>query len=483
MHAIPRHIAAAAAAARPSSSALVAPSFVCPSCASSIATTSPSPRSPSKQHRQTSAAAASRKFSTSQRRRHAAAAAAAAASPPSSGYARLNSRRLISIAGVDAAKFLHGIVTSSTLDRAEGFYTGVLNATGRVLHDVFIYPDTMRLGAAAAAATEAIGDAFLIEVDAGQADTLLRHLKRYRLRSKFKLAPVGADECGVWQVWDDGVEHQAPTRSLGGGGGGGGSSNTSSPTTRIVLEDTRAPGLGHRLLTTVPETQLAPELEALGFARGGGVGDGEDEVAYKIRRYLRGVPEGQDEIPREAALPLESNMDIMGGIDFRKGCYVGQELTIRTKHRGVVRKRVLPCVLYTDAAPDKLEYKPGGGVAAETLPAGGLSIARDTSGSGSGGPGVARPRSAGTFLRGVGNVGLALCRLQVMTDIELPGEAAAGGGGGGGGALVDPAANEFVLKMMDKEQDAGGAADRVKIKAFVPPWLRQRLDEANASKH
>ncbi len=53
-------------------------------------------------------------------------------------------------------------------------------------------------------------------------------------------------------------------------------------------------------------------------------------------------------------------MDVMGGIDFRKGCYVGQELTIRTRHRGVVRKRVLPCMLYgeDDAMPTALEYKP-----------------------------------------------------------------------------------------------------------------------------
>ena len=49
-------------------------------------------------------------------------------------------------------------------------------------------------------------------------------------------------------------------------------------------------------------------------------------------------PEGQIEIPKETALPLESNIDIMGGIDFRKGCYVGQELTIRTHHTGVVRE-------------------------------------------------------------------------------------------------------------------------------------------------
>ncbi|KXJ94693.1 hypothetical protein Micbo1qcDRAFT_193801 [Microdochium bolleyi] len=435
MHAIPRHIAA-----RTSSSALVAPSFVCPSCASST-------RVPGKARQ---IAARPRHFSTS--RTHRNAAATVAAGPPSSGYARLTSRRLISIAGVDAAKFLQGIVTASTLNRTEGFYTGFLNATGRVLHDVFIYPDTMRLGAAA---SESGADAFLIEVDADQADTLLKHLKRYRLRSKFKLAPVGDEQCGVWQVWDDGGSTASSPFTNN-------SNINTSPTTRIVLPDTRAPGLGHRLLTTVPESQLAPELEAHGLAPA-------DDEAYRVRRYLLGVPEGQAEVPRETSLPLESNMDIMGGIDFRKGCYVGQELTIRTKHRGVVRKRILPCVLYTGegGVPEKLEYNPGSAVSAGDTPPG-TSIARDDSAAATAAeadgaapaPVKARARSAGTFLRGVGNVGLALCRLQVMTDIELPGEAAAGGGGA---APFDPA-TEFVLRMDDGGSGSGSPA--VKIKAL-----------------
>lgn len=168
------------------------------------------------------------------------------------------------------------------------------------------------------------------------------------------------------------------------------------------------------------------------------------EDAYRIRRYLKGVPEGQDELVREAALPQESNIDFMGGIDYRKGCYVGQELTIRTHHTGVVRKRILPVMLYgnDESMPQTLEYKPSVDLGVEGIP-------RETSI----GRVEKRGRSAGKFLTGVGNIGLGLCRLEIMTDIQIQGEA-------GGYKEGD----EFKLEWGPK-----GASEMVKVKAFVPP--------------
>ncbi|KAI0603567.1 Aminomethyltransferase folate-binding domain-containing protein [Biscogniauxia sp. FL1348] len=422
------------------------------------------------------------------------------AAPPSSGYARLTTRSLISISGADAPRFLQGIITSSITEptdhrnsktavvegtpRTRGFYTGFLNATGRVLHDVFIYPDT--LGVASASGSGG-GDtdpahAFLIEVDAAQRDALLRHLRRYKLRSRIQVRAVEEGECAVWQAW--GTEEKEE------GWDPGAVPNRGSGV--IALRDPRAPGMGCRIL---------------------GPGDGDvaaglqlarcDEAAYRVRRYLLGVPEGQAEIPREQALPLEANLDIMGGIDFRKGCYVGQELTIRTRHRGVVRKRVLPCMLYDyhqhhqqqpasspttsssaatevggegeaggetpSSPPLQLEYKPADTrIRAEHIPPG-LSIGREGK----------KGRSAGTWLAGVGNVGLALCRLQVMTDVELPGEPPAPAPP----PDDDPAFHrrEFVMRLDagggDGDGDGDGGADgpTVKVKAFVPDWVRERL--------
>ncbi|KAG6900924.1 hypothetical protein C0993_004361 [Termitomyces sp. T159_Od127] len=72
---------------------------------------------------------------------------------------------------------------------------------------------------------------------------------------------------------------------------------------------------------------------------------------YVLRSNLTGVPEGQEDLPAMQAFPIESNLDIMGALDFRKGCYVGQELTVRTYHTGSVRKRILPVVIRKPGVP------------------------------------------------------------------------------------------------------------------------------------
>lgn len=85
---------------------------------------------------------------------------------------------------------------------------------------------------------------------------------------------------------------------------------------------------------------------------------------YTLHRILHGVPEGREDMPAMQAFPMDSNLDFMGGsrqlylssfgfranifhpVDFRKGCYVGQELTVRTYYTGVIRKRILPVVIH-----------------------------------------------------------------------------------------------------------------------------------------
>ncbi|KAK2066871.1 hypothetical protein P8C59_000651 [Phyllachora maydis] len=275
--------------------------------------------------------------------------------PAPSGIATLSTRRLLTISGPDAARFLQGAITASVVrgsdhqPRRDGFYAAFLTAQGRVLYDVFVYPDT--LGAAGPDAKP--GDSFLIEVGAAEAEGLQKHIKKYKLRAKFDTRVLDQGELSVWHAWDE---------DLAG---------------------------------------------VTSCSRG---------------RY-------------------SSNMDFMGAIDWHKGCYVGQELTIRTRHRGVVRKRILPCVF---------EDGPGmNALAADMIPTE-TSIGR-----------VGRKgRSAGKWIKGVGSVGLALCRLEVMTDITLPGETAAS-------AFVPE--DEFVMHFSsgDEADDRG-----VRVKAFMPCWLR-----------
>ena len=159
----------------------------------------------------------------------------------------------------------------------------------------------------------------------------------------------------------------------------------------------------------------------------------------------------------------ESNIDLMGGVDFRKGCYVGQELVIRTQHRGVVRKRILPVQLYS-AEGDKSaiagvghrgksrpEYAPAEGDLAGRLRPGGDVVRTDAKG-----------RSVGRWLGGVGNVGLALCRLEGMGIVDMAGERTKG----------EEEGRRFGFKG---EGEGGGEERGIGVRPFVPTWLAERL--------
>ncbi|KAE8444893.1 hypothetical protein EG329_014141 [Mollisiaceae sp. DMI_Dod_QoI] len=358
--------------------------------------------------------------------------------PPAQGYSLLPSRRILSLTGSDATHFLQGAITanissSTTNPRLNtGFYAAFLNAQGRLLNDVFIYKD-WREEVDSKWGTGKGSEGWLVEVDANEVETLAKHVKKYKLRGKFDIRVLSPEEVGVWSIWGEDTEKEGWTAHSLGGTESQGDEAGIRKGGEIGCEDSRAPGMGRRLL--LPGNKK-PELEM----------KESTEDAYRIRRYLKGVPEGQNELVRESALPQESCVDFMGGIDYRKGCYVGQELTIRTHHTGVVRKRVLPIMIYgqDDIMPTSLEYDPEKVYGLEQIP-------RETSI----GRFEKKGRSAGKFLTGVGNIGLGLCRLETMTDVQVQG--AAGGYKEG---------DEFKLEW----ETEGSAPKMVKVKAFVPSW-------------
>ncbi|KAF2188811.1 Aminomethyltransferase folate-binding domain-containing protein [Zopfia rhizophila CBS 207.26] len=340
-------------------------------------------------------------------------------------------RRLVQLSGPDASKFLQGLVTNNVdPDREDAFYSTLLDARGRVLWDVFIWPrkdDTNAWGC-------------YIDVDAAEVGALVRHLKRHKLRSKFDIRVIDENESSVWAGWCD----TQPETPLFG------------PNTEGLLgsvEDPRARGFGYRLLFRGSCTYNfggQPDTKPGWLCH---------DEQYHLRRYLYGIPEGQKEVQRESALPMESNIDLSQGIDFKKGCYVGQELTIRTKHTGVVRKRILPVQLYREGDPvpedgELAKYNPTWTGKVES----GADIKQlDEEGS------IKKGRAAGKFIASIGNVGLALCRLEMMTPIRVSAE----------GGTYRPGVEFGVLEGGGEQS----SEKPVRIKAIVPSWLRERERE------
>jgi folate-binding protein YgfZ len=246
-----------------------------------------------------------------------------------------------------------------------------------------------------------------IEVDAAEVETLAKHLKRHKLRSKIAIKVLaenpdregGTEDMQVWASW-------GAKDSIG-----------ESPQRIATIHDPRF--IGDRV--TMRRSLLRP-LDTNSSTQ---ITDNAPLEEYHRLRYTYGVPEGQVEIPREAALPMEYNIDLAQGIDFKKGCYLGQELTIRTKHTGVVRKRVLPVGLSSAsgttprADSDSLAHSQ-----IPTFEADGLTLdparfdSADVKQLGDDGH-IKKGRAAGKLISVCGNVGLALCRLEMMTSMKI----------------------------------------------------------------
>ncbi|KAK6384672.1 ccr4 associated factor [Exophiala oligosperma] len=354
------------------------------------------------------------------------------AAPPSGElkYLQLTNRTLIRLAGPDAANFLFNLVPARILGTggsSRPIYTAFLSAHGRILNDVFIYPPTADDGAN--------GEEWFVEVDSDSAGDLMKHLRKHKLRAKFQLDKVDPGKMGVYYNWPSSSSSSAESARPTRGG-----------------QDPR-PGMGLRWLddtTTATKPEAVRRLEDKG-AKAASLQD------YTIHRILNGIAEGQTELPAAGSLPQESNIDFFGGIDFMKGCYLGQELTIRTHHTGVVRKRILPCQLYEGDQPLSSDqplpvYEPDTHL---PMPPSQSNISKLNA--------RGRGRSSGKWLSGVGNIGLALCRLEMMTDIQLTADT----------SNYDP--KEQYKVQWEVEGQEG--KQEVMIKPFVPQWLRDGVEQ------
>lgn len=244
-------------------------------------------------------------------------------------FAVLSDRTVVAVGGAEARSFLQRLLTNDVETLAAGMarYAALLTPQGKIVTDglVLALPGD---------------EGFLIDAPAVNAADLVKRLTLYRLRAKVTIVDRSQD-LGVV--------------AFGG----------SPPDVLMTFDDPRVPGLWRRAIAT--RSQLA----ALA-AR-------SDPGAYHDQRIRAGVPDGGLDFAFGDAFPHEANLDRLHGIDFRKGCYVGQEVVSRVEHRGTARKRIVKASF--EGAPPPV---------GTTITAGGLVIG--TMGSSTAGHGLAAIR-------------------------------------------------------------------------------------------
>jgi hypothetical protein len=199
--------------------------------------------------------------------------------------ALLPHRAVLCVTGKDRVAVLNGLVSNDVSEAAPGhaIWAALLTPQGKYVADFFIFADTDRL---------------LLECETAQRDMLAQKLARYRLRADMQIAP---SDLAVYAAW------------------GG-----DAPAASIAAPDPRLQQAGWRV--------LAPP--------GGPVS--ADFQAWDLHRLRLGLPDGTRDLEPDKTVLLEAGFDELHGISWTKGCYLGQELTARTRYRGLLKRRLLP---------------------------------------------------------------------------------------------------------------------------------------------
>jgi folate-binding protein YgfZ len=219
-----------------------------------------------------------------------------------SSFCLLPHRSVIAVSGADRVEFLQGLISNDTTKVAPGqaIWAALLTPQGRFLNDMFV--------------ADAGGETLLLETERERAPALAKKLKMYTLRSKATVEDRSAAMEVAVAFGDD------ASKALGLDGA-------------IAFVDPRLEALGVRVIA--PAGQAAALLAGRDFAEA-------PLAAYDSLRLALGVPDGSRDLIVEKALLLENGFDELNGVDWKKGCYMGQELTARTKYRALIRKRLFP---------------------------------------------------------------------------------------------------------------------------------------------
>jgi len=203
--------------------------------------------------------------------------------------ARLDSRALIRVAGPDARPFLHNLLTQDVETLADGDlrFGALLSPPGRLLFDLFLFGEDGTV---------------VLDVAADRREALIQRLSLYRLRAQ---VTVEADDRPVFVAWGGDLPYG-------------------------FVADPRVAELGGRGL-------------------GGGITADAGEDDWQAHRLSVGVPDPAADCPSDKTYVIEANFDLLNGVDFQKGCFIGQETTSRMKRRGAIKNRMLPIAF--DGAP------------------------------------------------------------------------------------------------------------------------------------
>ncbi|MGB7287637.1 MAG: folate-binding protein [Salaquimonas sp.] len=208
-------------------------------------------------------------------------------------FTELTNRALLNVTGEGAADFLQGIVTCEVAKLVPGeiAFGALLSPQGKILFDFFVVASTK---------------GFIFDVEKSMAGDLAKRLAFYRLRAKIDIEPMD-ERTHVFSIWGANIN---PKSLLADG---------------VICKDPRLAEMGYRAYI-----RRAPD----------GV-DIKSMKQWNDHRIDQGMPEGGLDFSFGDAFPHEALMDQFKGIDFAKGCYVGQEVVSRMQHRGTARKRLI----------------------------------------------------------------------------------------------------------------------------------------------
>jgi folate-binding protein YgfZ len=226
-------------------------------------------------------------------------------------YILLDDRGLLAVAGADRRAFLQGLI-SNNVDKVTGeraIYAALLTPQGKYLHDFFVAE---------------LGETLYLDGEAARLGDLAKRLSMYKLRSKVTVAPAGPGWTVAALIGADALAklnlpaEAGRARSMGAG---------------VVYVDPRLAAVGARAILPAEGAEAA--LQAAGFAEA-------PRADYEQLRLALGLPDGSRDLIVDKSILLENGFDELNGVDWDKGCYMGQELTARTRYRGLVKKRLLP---------------------------------------------------------------------------------------------------------------------------------------------